>query len=252
MEELVLFLYLMKKMSKKKKIYIKREKESKERSSDILSSTENYKLKDIFIIYCEGISEENYFKKKIKKIYRNIEIIPSSSKGRTAVKCLYEDFQKEINGKLRKRDEKYEKENNKFLVFDRDDNNKEDIIEILNNIREENSKYKKIKLIFSNPCHEVWHLCKYDGFINNFSNCPKNSTKLKEILKNYRKSDEEEKETKQIINTKIENSKKLYKKFNIKEEIEIYKNIEIIQPITEIFKLIETVKENSNFKMENK
>ncbi|SJZ60240.1 RloB-like protein [Pilibacter termitis] len=179
--------------------------------------SKNLKENKILTIYTEGETERIYFS-KIKSLLRkaNLKINITNSKGKSAQNLV--DYAEKTEKKKSKKD----KSDVVILIFDKDENDLNEIQSVLNRKR----------VGFCNESFELWLLLHYQEVKEELSR-EKLLKKLKEVNPNYEKTDERTiEEIAQLLDTAVNNSKKLFNK-------EFRKN-----PYCNIEKVIELLKEN--------
>lgn len=98
--------------------------------------------KNIFIS-CEGKTEKTYFN-SLNYIYDNIHIIAKHNQKTSAI-----DVVQNFNDLFKNED--ISNDDLKFCAFDKDKNNASQLIDA-----KKIANAKKIKILFSNPCFEIW------------------------------------------------------------------------------------------------
>lgn len=187
-------------------------------------------------IFCEGkVTEPNYFIGLIKVLELNNARIskPRDHSPLGIVKAAKEEYKKARKAKIPDRDIEI------WAVFDRDGHPK--IPEALNMALDNG-----INVAFSNTCFEYWILLHFEKATKPFGPCD-------EILKyirdkydpDYSKNNDHYFRLADKIETAIENNKWLLKK-HWEHEIEENEIKLELNPFTNVYKLIEFLKENKN------
>jgi hypothetical protein len=181
-------------------------------------------------VFCEGKTEYNYFLqfRAIERI-RGLQIEPIICEDKNIVGLI--EYTRDYI-KHHKRD--FLKGDLIFYVFDRDRNTNEDFKKAKDNV-----EHPDIQLILSNPCFEFWIISHYELIYDPvYTELLKK--KLLKHLGSYKKNDRDiYKNTREYIETAIDNSKKIYQRQINKKGI----LCEESNPSTMMFQLIETLKQ---------
>ena len=161
-------------------------------------------------IFCEGMTEKNYFQKfRVKqRIQFKIKVITSENHDALGLINHSINFKQNCRRDFLEGDKIY-------CVFDRDNNTEQQLQQAVKKAKE-----KDIEIIFSNPCFEYWILCHFGYFFQSFE-CQELLLKVKDCLKSYKKNDKDiyskiEDKTKHAIeNAKKVNNKYVQKKIGI-------------------------------------
>ena len=184
--------------------------------------------KNIFIS-CEGKTEKTYIN-SLKPYFNKVAVIKVKHDTRTSALDVVQNFETLFKNEV------IEKSDIKLCVFDCDKNTNEQL-----NLAKLKALKKKKKILFSNPCFEIWLYWHFDKKIKNI-----NQDKLKDFisneagLKNY-ENDE------QIYSKLIDKLYKAIDKAKKREQIVTEEGIEPIsrasEPYSDMYKLIEYLKQ---------
>lgn len=182
----------------------------------------------IIWIFCEGKTEENYFKQLISfERIGNINVQIKTSKKTDPLGLINEaiTFKKSIKT--------YFKEDEIFCVFDVDSGDKAIFSNAL-----KLSKINKIKLIISNPCFEYWILCHFEKYASS-SDTKKIILRLRKYIRNYKKGDPDlYRSIREKTDKAIENIKSIAKDHRKKKQKGTRDNLWRINPYTQVSEFI--------------
>lgn len=128
-------------------------------------------LKKNVYISCEGDTEETYLLGLKKQFSKKANIKISNSR-KTAAKDV-------VRNLITKYKTEYDKNDLKYCIFDCDENTEQDLI-----LAKKQADKAGIKIIFSNPCFEIWLLWHYE---NKFS-VQSSREKLKKQIEKFVKT----------------------------------------------------------------
>lgn len=203
-----------------------------------------------YFLYCEGKTEETYFKQLNKNYFNSsrldIQLFkpdPKNHDGCDAKSLACQFIAKKNENVL---DEDYKEDEDKFfLIFDRDNNYREPEEQVEKHLTYclEECIGNDIKPILSNPCFEVWLICQYKK--PEKKTFPQGSRGTKSLYNEIKKKPPNRKinAEKRIENAKI-NAEKIYDE-RINEKIIIH--AEDSYPVTEVFQLINQLERELDF-----
>jgi hypothetical protein len=129
------------------------------RSSDLKRKPASRDPKTRFTIFCEGKNTEPDYLAAIKRLHRDsiidIEIIPNAGVPYTQAQRAIEAAT--LRGFFKKQKESYERNDQLWVVFDRDEHPRYDEAVAL-------CAAKKINVARSNPCFELWLILHYQDY----------------------------------------------------------------------------------------
>ncbi|HLD15806.1 MAG TPA: RloB family protein [Candidatus Nanoarchaeia archaeon] len=184
-------------------------------------------------IFCEGRTEKNYFNKlkyidRIRRlVIKAIDVTHNSADG--IVKEAINFKEKHNN---------FQEDDIIICVFDRDQNNREQLIKA-----KSLADQRDIKLVFSNPCFEYWILCHYGHFPNQQEK-QEIERKILRYLGNYITNDPDLYiKTRGKIQEAVKNSKKMFNQ-HIRNRTQIISRES--NPLTLMFELIDLINSFKN------
>lgn len=125
-------------------------------------------IKKNVYISCEGKTEKAYLVGLKKQFSQKVNIKISYTNKTNA-----KDIVKNLKSKFKS---EYEKDDLRYCIFDCDENSSQDLL-----VAKELATRENAKIIFSNPCFEIWLLWHFE---NNFS-YQNSRDKLKKLIENY-------------------------------------------------------------------
>jgi|GEM_PF-1517534 len=148
-----------------------------------LNRTHNKKTrrqKSTHWFFCEGESEKLYFEEIAKA--KNFGIEASSKSNFNKPLQMLSDAKDEINKRIRNKEflllEKDGLQDYVWLVFDRDDNTDQELIELGNKVANLNKDISYWSILYSNPCFEFWYRLHF----GHTSRCYQSSRECKEEI----------------------------------------------------------------------
>ncbi|MDN5342760.1 MAG: hypothetical protein PWP28_1635 [Oceanotoga sp.] len=185
---------------------------------------ENKNPNTTFIMFCEGDTEVKYFNSLNNHLKDSNIVITTKKSNKTD--CIG----------IHKYAENYKNSNNNefdyyFLVFDKDYNSFENIEKVMSK--------KEYKILFSNPCFELWIILHYK-LIDKKTDCKEIIKMIKKFIPNYSKGQNDLfTKLKDKLTIAIENNNKL-----LDNHCKLYnhKNFIKLNPYTNIFELYNIIK----------
>jgi len=201
-------------MAKRKKL-----RKSMSRGRKVRSKNPN----TTFIMFCEGDTEVRYFN-SLNKALQDSNIVINTQKSNKTDCVGIQKYAETYNNTVNNEYDHY------FLVFDKDSNNFDDIEKIMSN--------EKYKVLYSNPCFELWVLLHYKIIFNEVD-CDEVLKKLKDVFPYYEKGQIFLFEAlKDKLNIAIKNNKKLLKNFS---SFDNKSNLSKLNPYTNFYQFFELI-----------
>jgi len=186
-------------------------------------------------LFCEGLTEHNYFSKlkSLERISRlQIEVHSSHNTDALGVLSYARGYKDSHTRDFQEGDYIY-------CIFDRDQNTPAQLEQAKASARENN-----FTIIFSNPAFEYWLLCHYNYYPTALENDDLIRTLDNDMPGGYNKRDREiYSKTVPLKNTAIKNAKQIHRKHHTDATEIISRDSNPVTTVYEIIQFLETFKE---------